>query len=116
MPPRLDFYYTNYTALGSRSLFIPNTHNVIIMVWLRIILHDAACMSGQNLNEKAVKVWHFFVSFTQVFSATRCPYCPQPHVQYKYTVQYSACAQAGTVEVSMAGCVAHGMAVRTTSL
>ena len=59
MPPRLDFYYTNYTALGSRSLFIPNTHNVIIMVWLRIILHDAACMSGQNLNEKAVKVLHF---------------------------------------------------------
>ena len=26
------------------------------------------------------------------------------------------CARAGTVEVSMAGCVAHGMAVRTTPL
>ena len=42
--------------------FVPDTHNVIMMVWLRIILHDAACMSGENLDEKAVIVRHFFVS------------------------------------------------------
>ena len=49
--------------------FINDTHNVIMMLWLRIILRDATCMSGQSLNEKAVKVRHFFVSFTQVLCA-----------------------------------------------
>ena len=66
--------------------FIPDTHNVIMMVWLRNIFHDAACMSRQNLDEKAVIVLHFFVSRTHVLCTTRCPHCPQ---YCMYSVQYT---------------------------
>ena len=39
--------------------FIPDTHNVVIIVWFRIVSLDAACMSGQSLNEKALAVLYF---------------------------------------------------------
>ena len=32
--------------LADTHFFIPDTHNAVMMVWLRVILHDAACMSG----------------------------------------------------------------------
>ena len=47
---------------------------------------------------------------SRMFCATR-----NVHTAYK-NVLYITCARAGTVEVSIAGCVAHGMAVWTNPL
>ena len=64
--PMRNYFGPIRKKLADTHFFIPDTHNAVMMVWLRVILHDAACMSGQNLDEKAVIVMHFFASSTHV--------------------------------------------------
>ena len=73
--------------------FIPDTHNVIVMVWLRNIFHDAACISRQNLDEKAVIVLHFFVSRTHVLCAPRDVHTAHSTVCTVYSTHTYMCIQ-----------------------